>query len=312
MTSKKNITLLREIAGDDELLNEIIEQSIAAGVIDNNGKELANIKPLRVFSKRYGKYLLNHEKIVAETISFKVDGRVNLENVKLDTLRGIDSVITIIADTNYSKQKLAGLKMNREDYEGNIGISLKTGSFEVELTLPSVEQHSLGSDIDTLTSSIAADGDINDNSQTDSIADAIEKLLSFPEVDYVQMSKGGSDELKKSPKIIKSHVQKIKSYREKKQMKFEPIFIEEPIFNEKVIIFATDSKSRTFKGYAKEHKVFSFNCTEPKDQLSWWNAINNQIESVEDMEKAKIVTVTGQYTGKNSIKVDSVTVDTKK
>lgn len=312
MTSNgKKMDELLELAGGDEMLLSIIGAAVHNGVIDSDGNDLSPSKSIENFGKKYGKYLLEHEKILEEEISFKIGGNVSLDDIKLDVFNIMHESAKIIADAGYAKARLAGLKANRSDYNGSIAVSLKTGSFEVGIKLPAIENNTLGEDIDNLRASILGN-DIGNTvfENLDKFTANMEKLLDFPEISSIKISKGNSTDLEKSPEIKKEHRQKISAMINKKQLVLEIKAEPEP-FNEKVIIFATNTKDRTFEGFAKEHKIFKFDCSNPEDKKSWWAVINNQIEDIASLEKASIVVVSGYHKTANSIFVRSVEVQNK-
>jgi len=305
MNSKINLI---DIAGDDEFLKEIVYAGIEHGIVDQGGVLQVQSKSLSNFTGSLAKKMYEQDQINNEIISFKIDGQVELEDVKLDIFRQIEHSVMTIVDVNFRQQKAAGLKMNREDYIGNAGIGLKTGSFEVSITLPTIKGSEIGDKINLFANEASSNSaNLSTEQFMTPIIESMSKLLEFPEIDYFKISKENFDALDNAPQIKKDKRQKLFDFVDKNSKK-EPKK-ESDKFDKEVIIFETNSHLKTFEGIDKENKKYKFKCSKEIDVKSWFTVLTKQVKSLDDISEKNYIFVYGEYDQKQKyIIVDSVSI----
>lgn len=300
-----NIEKLKSLLGDDPELSALTDEAVKRGFLDSNG--IPTDKNNRINSN-----LESYSNFMAEPqyVMFKVEG-INLENVDLDVFDLIRDSVHNIIDMSWHKQKEAGYKINRQDYHNNVSLSLKTGSFRVDIELPSVSKLAAKENMDTLVNNLLNQNvdDFNiSNKQTRDLLAPIRKILSNPKVTGIKMSTDRSIDPDDAPEIPKNTMEKIDFALHKYESSMIEEVIEDTSFNENVLVFASDSKKKVFSGYARDMKVFNFDCTEPENGDAWWNVINHQIASVDDLHNTVAVRVHGTMENSKKVKVSSVTL----
>ena len=300
-----NIEKLKSLLGNDPELNALTDEAIKRGFLDSNGNPTEK-------NNRINSNLESYSNFMAEPqfVMFKVEG-IDLENVDLGVFDLIRDSVHSIIDMSWHKQKEAGYKVNRQDYHNNVSLSLKHGSFQVDIELPSASKLAAKENMDSLVNNLLNQNidDFNiSNKQTRDLLSPIRMILSNPKVTGIKMSTDKSIDPNDAPEIPKKTMEKI----DYALNKYEHSIIEEVVdtsFNENVLVFASDSKKKVFSGYARDLKVFNFDCTEPENGDAWWNVINNQIASVDDLSNTVAVRVVGTLENSKKVNVSSVTLD---
>lgn len=76
-----------------------------------------------------------------------------------------------------------------------------------------------------------------------------------------------------------------------------------------MVVFASDTKTKKFKAYVGEDKkVFHFDCTEPSNRDAWYRVITNQVDTIDELDEAVKLRVTGDIITPKTIKVTTVKV----
>lgn len=300
-----NIEKLKALLGDDPELSALTDEAVARGFLDPNGVPTDKNTQINSNLESYANFMVE-----PQFVMLKVEG-IGLENVDLGVFDLIRDSVHNIIDMSWHKQKAAGYKINRQDYHNNVSLSLKAGSFQVNIELPSVSKLAAKENMDMLVNNLinqnTNDFNISDNQTRDFLA-PMRKILANPKVTGIKMSTDRNIEPDDAPLILAATTNKIDYALEKYEHSMVEEVLDDTSFDTNVIIFASDSKKRTFSGYAHDMKVFNFDCTEPANGDAWWNVINNQIAALDDIANTVAVHVIGIMENSKKVKVSSVTI----
>jgi hypothetical protein len=299
-----SIERLKELLGADNEINELIDNALNRNFIDQNGLSTSKNDsfPSTISS-------LVDKNFESTYLMFKVEG-IRLTNVELDVFDLIRDSVHSLINLAWNKQKDVGYKFSMNDYEKSVNLSLIEGSFQVDIELPSVAKHETEMSIKSLIENIASPSDeaVDLDKTTNNFLIPIQNLLSRQNITGIKISTDRSIKPDDAPEIAKSKINKIQQsltlYTEQQAAE-----VNANVFSEDVIIFASNSKLKTFSAYAQDMKVFNFDCSEASNADAWWHIINNQVESVNDLSNTTRVHIIGTVENAKKIKVTETSIN---
>lgn len=300
-----NINDLKQLLGNDNDLNELLDEAIERGFLNESCESTAKNNELYSAIESYCMQMIEPQHVM-----FKVEG-INLENVDLEIFDLIRDSVHNIIEMGWHEQKSAGYKIPKLEYQNNVSLSLRSASFQVDVELPAVAKLDTKRQLDSLVDSIINTTNYSINTMdkySRAFLEPVRTILSHPKVTGIKISTDKSIFPADAPEIVKSKKDQISNILSNYDLLHENVVEEIPEFDENVLVFASDSKKRIFSGYAREMTVFNFDCTEPENGDAWWNVINNQIASVDDLSNTVSVRVQGRMENRKKVKVNFVTL----
>lgn len=292
-------------AFNDEEINQILDEALEKEFINNNAQFINK-------GLSYSNSLGNYAKSIVERqhVMLKIEG-ITLENVDLNTFELIYKSVNNLVDLAWHKQFDAGYKIKKYNYINNVEVTLKSASFQVDISLPSFAKNETGESIKSLVNSLIDDTmvieDIDKYEQN--FLSPINDILGKSNVSGIRISTDKTIEPNQAPEIVKAKSEKIQRSLDLFNAKIEDekILIANH-FEETVIIFESNSQNKTFQGFARDMKKFNFDCSEAENADAWWNVINNQIVSLNDLGDVSEIKVIGTMINTKKIKVRFVEI----
>lgn len=299
----KYTNLVEEFTDCPEI-SKMLAEAKRADLIDETTDEL---KPaIRTVAEKFAPFIDYWTE--KQYVMFKVEG-ISLENVGLDIFGLIEEAVYGIVDYAYQIQKVPGVKaVNKIDYKAHVNLELISASFQVNISLPNIAKGMAKESIDTLVENILNQNQsISLNKNQKELIQTFESVLSHPSVTDIKISTDKNIDPRDVRPILKTKASKL----QQSILNFEQLIeIEEVVsFNENVIVFASDTKTKKFKAYVGEDKkVFNFDCTEPSNRDAWYRVITNQVDSVDELDSAIQLNVIGNLITPKTIKVTTIEV----
>ena len=288
---------------DDAYLNKIIKEALDSGIIDENAN-------LTEKGNKYGKNLDSYVNAITnkQFLMIKVEG-ISLENLHLEDFTNIHKSVDGLVGIAWARQRDSGFNISKKDYVNNVELELLSASFQVNISLPSFAKESTEMSLNEMISSLTEDNEatLEIDSALKEFLVPMQKILASDEVTGIRLTTDENIKPNEAPEIKKSRNSYIQKNLESYDRKMALIKKEDiEVFNKDVLVYASDSKTRTFKAYSEE-KSINFDCSEPKSKDSWYHVITNQIESFDEIHKAVKVNVIGKLSAKTVI-VESIKV----
>lgn len=299
----RHADLVEEFADCPEI-SKMLQEAQEADLIDEITGELKQSS--RELAQKFTSFIDYWSQ--KQFVMFKVEG-ISLENVGLDIFGLIEDAVYGIVDYTYNNQKIKGVRaVNRADYNAHVNLELISASFQVNISLPNIAKGMAKKSIDDLVGNILNQDEFipTDKHQRD-LLKTFEGVLSHPSVTDIKISTDKNIDPNNVSPILKTKTNKL----QQSILKFEELneILEISSFSENVIVFASDTKTKKFKAYVGEDKkVFSFDCTEPLNRDAWYRVITNQVDTVDELDEARKLRVTGNIITTKTIKVLTVEV----
>ncbi|KIM11567.1 MAG: hypothetical protein KU37_05015 [Sulfuricurvum sp. PC08-66] len=297
-----NIEKIKLSLGNNRLLHKVLDDAVRRGFLTPEGDTTPKFDEFNSRSiDAYCEYML-----APQHVMFKVEG-ITLENVSLEVFDYIRDSINGIINIGWHTEKENHLKVNKEDYENNVTVSLRSASFQVDVLLPSIAKESTREKIDTLINGLINNSDIRIDKITKALLEPMQKILTSSNVTGIKISTDQEVRLEEAPMVVRAQASSIQSLLHE----YEESLVqnqEDEIFDEDVIVFASDSKKRTFDGFARDLKTFTFDCKNLQGEGEWSSVLTHQIEAVNELNTAVKIHVQGRFKNGKRILVDSITL----